>query len=135
MKVAVRYFTRSGNTKKLALAVAEAAGVEALDVSQPLLEKTDIVFLGSAVYAAGVDEAVKRFLAENKDNIGMLYNISTAALLPSTYGQIKKLAADCGIAVAKEEFHCRGSFSLLHRGRPNEKDCQEAADFAGKILG
>ena len=29
MKVEVRYYTRSGNTKKLAEAIAEAVGVEA----------------------------------------------------------------------------------------------------------
>ena len=31
MKIAVRYYTRSGNTKKLAEAVAEAVAVEAKD--------------------------------------------------------------------------------------------------------
>ena len=33
MKVAVRYFSRGGNTKKLAEAIASAIGVEAKDVS------------------------------------------------------------------------------------------------------
>lgn len=134
MKVAVRYFTRSGNTKKLALAIAEAVGVEAQDVSVPLEEKTDILFLGSSVYAAGVDDAVKRFIAENKDKIGKLYNFSTAALISSTYKQVQKLAAENGVAIAEEEFHCRGSFAVMHRGRPNTEDLQNAAEFAEKII-
>ncbi len=36
MKIEVRYFTRSGNTKKLAEAIAKAVGVEAKTVNEPL---------------------------------------------------------------------------------------------------
>jgi flavodoxin len=134
MKVEVRYFTRSGNTRKLALAIAEAAGVKAQDVSAPLTEETEILFLGSSVYAAGVDDAVKRFIAENKDKIGRIYNFSTAALLSSTYKQIQKIASEHRVAVADEEFHCRGSFAMMHRGRPNAEDLKSAAEFARKII-
>ena len=56
MKVEVRYFTRTGNTKKLADAISEALGVKAETVDAPLSEKADILFLGSSVYAAGVDD-------------------------------------------------------------------------------
>ena len=69
MKTAVRYYTRSGNTKKLAEAAASALSVRADDVSVPLFEKTDILFLCCSYYAFDIDEAVKRFIKENKDNI------------------------------------------------------------------
>ena len=62
MKIAVRYHSRSGNTEKLARAIADAVGAQALPVSVPLGERVDILFLGSAVYAAGIDEAVKTFV-------------------------------------------------------------------------
>ena len=93
----------------------------------------DILFLGSSVYAAGVDEAVRRFLADNRDKIGILYNFSTAALLSSTYKQIQKLAGEQGIKVAEEEFHCRGSFAIMHKGKPDKGDLEAAAVFAKKI--
>jgi flavodoxin len=134
MTTAIRYYTRSGNTQKLAFAIAEAIGAEAKDVSAPLEEKTDVLFLGSSVYAAGVDEAVKRFIADNRDKIGKIVNFSTAALISSTYGQVKKLAEECGVAVAGEEFHCRGSFKFMHKGRPNAQDLAQAADFAKAIV-
>ena len=51
MKVAVRYYTKTGNTKRLAEAVAEAAGVEALPISVPVDEAVDILFLGNSYYA------------------------------------------------------------------------------------
>lgn len=56
MRVEVRYYSKTGNTKKLAEAVAKAAGVEAKTTSSPIMEGTDILFLGSSVYAAGVDD-------------------------------------------------------------------------------
>ena len=133
MKVAIRYYTRSGNTRKLADAIAEAVGVEAKEVSAPLKEPVDILFLGSSVYAAGVDDAVKQFIADNKANIGTLYNFSTAALISSTYKQIQKLAAEHNVKVAAEEFHCRGSFTVMHKGRPYQDDLAAAAAFAKKV--
>ncbi|WP_200801483.1 hypothetical protein [Clostridium grantii] len=33
----------------------------------------------------------------------------------------------------QKEYHCGGSFTLLHRGKPDKKDLKEAAEFAKKI--
>ena len=76
MKIEVRYYTRSGNTKKLAQAIAQAVGTECCDTKQPLTEKTDVLFLGSSMYAGGVDEEVKTFLKNNADKIGIVVNFS-----------------------------------------------------------
>ena len=51
MKCAVRYYTKTGNTKKLAEAVAAALGVEALPISVPVEEAVDILFLWNSYYA------------------------------------------------------------------------------------
>ena len=48
MKVAIRYYTKTGNTKRLAEAIAKAVGVEALPVSTPVTEPVDILFLGNS---------------------------------------------------------------------------------------
>lgn len=134
MKVAVRYYSRGGNTKKLAEAIAQAVGVEALTTDAPLTEDTDILFLGSAVYAYGVDENIKKFISGIDVKVGKVVNFSTAALIKSTYKQVGKLLREKGIPQAREEFYCRGSFALMHRGRPNEADCKKAAAFARKIV-
>lgn len=133
MRAAVRYYSRGGNTEKLAKAIAEAIGVEAKTVAEPLEERTDILFLGSSVYAAGMDESVKRFVVDNQNKIGKLYNFSTAALLSSTYKQMRKLAEECGVELSEQEFHCRGSFGPMHKGRPNEQDLEAARAFAQRI--
>ena len=66
--------------KKLADAIAQQLGIEAKDISVPLEEKADIVFLCNSVYWAGVDGRVKPFVSGNKSNMGKLVNVSTAAL-------------------------------------------------------
>lgn len=134
MKIAVRYHSRSGNTKKVAQAIADAVGAEALPVSAALSEPVDILFLGSAVYAAGIDDAVKSFLAENSGRIGAIVNFSTAAVAESTFKQVQKQASAHGIAMSEREFHCRGAFAFLHRGRPNAEDLRAAADFAREAV-
>ena len=134
MRVAIRYYTRSGNTKKLADAIAEELGVEAKTTAEPLREDVDILFLGSSVYANGVDEEVKKFVRAIDVQVGKVVNFSTAALVKSTHKQVAKLLAEKNFPFAEEEFACRGSFALLHRGKPDEKDCREAAEFAKKIV-
>ena len=134
MKVAIRYYTRGGNTKKLADAISKAIGIDAETISVPLTGDVDILFLGSSVYANGVDNEVKEFIKRINVKVGKVVNFSTAALIKSTYKQVSKLLEEKHILLAKEEFYCRGSFAVMHKGRPNADDCNAAADFAKKIL-
>lgn len=134
MNIEIRYYTRSGNTKKLAFAVAEAVSVEAKDITIPLSEKADILFLGSSYYAFDVDDAVKQFITDNRDNIGKIVCFGTSAMMKSIRKPIVKIAETVGITVADEEFHCRGQFGKIHNGRPNEKDKEDIKRFATAIL-
>ena len=134
MNIAIRYYTRSGNTKKLADAISKALNVEALNVSAPLSEETDILFLGCSYYAFDVDEAVKDFIVNNKDNIGKIVCFGTSAMMKSMKKPVTKVAKTVGIAVSDEEFHCRGKFGKLHKSRPNEDDLNAASEFAKKVV-
>lgn len=133
MKIAVRYYTRSGNTKKLAEAVAAELGVEAQNISAHLTEKVEVLVLGCSYYAFDIDEAVKQFIIENKDNIGKIVCFGTSAMMKSMKKPVGKVAESLGVAVAEEEFHCRGQFGMIHKDRPNAADLEEMAVFARKI--
>lgn len=133
MQAAVRYYTRSGNTQKLAEAAA-AIGVGAESVDIPLKERADILFLCCSYYAFDVDESVKRFIRENSANIGKIVCIGSSAMMKSMYKPVKKAAAAAGVQVAKEEFHCRGQFKMAHKGRPDANDLAQTAAFARAIL-
>lgn len=134
MKIAVRYYTRSGNTEKLAKVIADAVGVQAEPVTETLHEKTDIVFLGCSYYAFDVDEAVKSFLFDNRENIGKIVCFGTSAMMKSTRKPIKRITNAAGVALAEEEFHCRGSFGPMHKGHPDNQDLTNAAAFVKMVL-
>ena len=109
MKIEIRYFSRGGNTKKLAEAISKAINIPAKTTDEPLSEDIDVLFLGSSVYAYGVDENVKEFIKNINVKVGNVVNFSTAAIIKSTYNQVKKLLDEKGIQMAKEEFYCKGS--------------------------
>jgi flavodoxin len=134
MKLAVRYYTKSGNTKKLADAIAGVIGVKAKTLDVNIEHDTDILFLGSSVYGAGVDQKVKDFITNINPNIKKVVCFSTATILKSSYSQVIKLLSERNIKVDEREFHCRGSFTIMHKGRPNIKDIADAEKFTREIL-
>ena len=134
MNIAVRYYTRSGNTKKLADAVAKAVSSESKDLSIPMDERADILFLGCSYYAFDVDPEVKRFIIENKEKIGKIVCFGTSAMMKSMKKPVSKVADTVGVAVADEEFHCRGQFGKMHKGRPNVDDINAVSAFAKKVI-
>ena len=136
MKAAVRYYTKTGNTKRLAQAIAEAAGVEALPISTPVTEPVDVLFLGNSYYAFSIDPEVRKFVASlDKELVGKIVNFGSAAMLNSTYKKVKVEADKIGIPMDEREFHCKGEFKGIHKGKPDESDMKAAAEFAKKILG
>ena len=134
MKIAIRYYTKTGNTKKLAETISNAINVEAKTVDEPLTEDVDILFLGSTVYAAGIDEKIKDFIKDINVNVREVVNFSSAALIESTYKQVKKEVEAKGLKMSEDEFHCRGAFKFVHRGHPNDEDLKNAQEFAKRIV-
>ena len=131
VKVAVRYYTKTGNTQKLAAAIAKELGVEALPISMPVTEPVDILFLGNSYYAFTIDPEVRDFIRSlDKKMVGKIANFGSAAMLNSTYKKVKAEADKVGIPMADQEFHCKGEFKGVHKGRPNEDDLAAAAAFA-----
>ena len=136
MKIAVRYYTKTGNTKRLAEAVAKAVGTEAQPVSVPVTEPVDILFLGNSYYAFSIDPEVRSFIRGlDKSKIGRIVNFGSAAMLNSTYKKVKAEADKAGIPMDEREFHCKGEFKGVHKGKPDESDLKAAAEFAKKIVG
>jgi flavodoxin len=135
MKTAVRYYTKTGNTKRLAEAVAKELGVEALPLSEPIKEPVDILFLGNSYYAFNIDPEVREFIQKlDKDMVGKIVNFGSAAMLNSTYKKVKAEADKAGIAMDEREFHCRGEFKGIHKGRPNQEDLDAVAAFTRSII-
>lgn len=135
MTYAVRYYTKTGNTKKLAEAIAKTLGVEALPISTPVTEAVDILFLGNSYYAFSIDPEVRDFVRSlDKSKVGKLVNFGSAAMLNSTYKKVKAEADKVGIPMDEREFHCKGEFKGIHKGRPNADDLTAASAFAKSMM-
>ena len=136
MTTAVRYYSKGGNTKKLADAIAEVCGVEKPRTHVALTEKADILFLGASVYAYGISEEVKKFIVDlDPEKVGKIVVFSTSALAERAFPEVEKAIKDSGMEVDSRNFYCRGSFLMLHKGRPNADDLESAKSFAKNIIG
>lgn len=129
MSTAVRYYSRSGNTKLVAEAIAKALGVSAVSVDRPeaaLNEKADVLFIGGALYAYGLDRHLKEYLGSlDKVKVGKAVVFSTSWISRHSIDLIRKALEEKGIPVAGETFYVKN--------RPNTEQMQEAADFALKM--
>ncbi|MBO4406598.1 MAG: flavodoxin [Clostridia bacterium] len=131
--IAVRYYTRSGNTKKLASAVARAVKVGEKTVMEDLPGKTDLLFLGCSVYAGRFHPAVGEFLVRNVEKIGTIVLFGTSASGQTVKKRMKKLLETTDVKVLDEEFSCPGRFLFLHKSRPDQDDLKAAAAFAKRV--
>ena len=111
MSVAVRYFSRSGNTKKVAEYIAEAAGVNAVSVDAAdaaLTEKADVLFIGGALYAYGIDDNLKKYLNTlSSDKVGKAVVFSTSWLSKHALDLIKNSLTEKGIPVEESTFYLK----------------------------
>ncbi|WP_423363060.1 flavodoxin domain-containing protein [Mycoplasma sp. P36-A1] len=131
MKYAVRYYSRGGNTQKIAKAIASELQVEAEDIYQPIKESVDYLFLGEAIYANGIDDKIKEFIKNTDPKlVKKVVIFSTSAIKSSAYPQMKKILENANFKVSEKQFHCKGQFSFFHKGRPNQQDLKEAQAFA-----
>lgn len=105
---AVRYFSKSGNTKKIAEAIADATGVTAISITDEpyLTEHIDILFLGGAPYANIMAPELKEY-AENitPDQVGKVVLFTTSNWSRRTVYALRKLLKNKGITVADDHFY------------------------------
>ena len=131
MSNVVYYQSRGGNTKKVAEAIAKALEVEAKPITEPMVEEADILFLGSAVYAAQLDNGTKSFidsLAGKKIGKVVLFGTSAGGRKP--FGMMRKRLEKLGFAVDEKDLFIPGAWFVMNKGRPNEKDLAAAEEFA-----
>ncbi|MBE6109696.1 MAG: flavodoxin [Erysipelotrichaceae bacterium] len=130
MNIAVRYYSRSGNTKAAAEAIAKAAGVKALSVDEAgaaISEPVDVLFIGGSLYAYGLDSRLKNYLKTlTKENVKKAVVFSTSWISKHSIDLMKKALAEKGIPVEEEAFYAKN--------RPDASKLAEAEQFAAKFI-
>ncbi len=139
-RVAVFYYSKGGNTRKVAKAIAGEIGGEALDVSAVgegySMKKCDLIFAGSGNYGGTCAPEMEKFLkalipADER------YGAAFGTAGGSGRGHLeamKKILGEKEISVIGE-WGCLGQeYSLKNKGKPDEADLREAGEFAKKML-
>lgn len=140
MNIRVIYHSsKSGNTEKLAKAIAEALGVKAEHIGTASISfsrPVDLLFVGDGIYWAKPHRITRKFF--KKLNPAPIRNAAVFA----TYGNqfkigddLKKLLQDKGINVVGDPFTCKGaSVGTKNHGHPDETDLQNVMAFAQNIV-
>lgn len=130
MRAAVRYYSRSGNTKAVAEAIAKKAGVPAISVDSDqaaIKEPVDVLFIGGALYAYGIDNHLKTYLRSlKKGDAKKAVVFSTSWLSKHSIDLIKKGVAEAGIPVEEQAFYLASKQVKDH--------LEDAARFAERYL-
>ena len=133
MKAEVIYSSRSGNTKKVADAIAQTLDQVSMAITPDYpLENVEILFLGAGAYANKVDKRMSEFIRTLNSN-----RVKNVALF-GTYGwhrnylsYMRELLKAQGINVIEETYSCKGKlFFFIYRKHPDDQDLRQAQEFA-----
>jgi flavodoxin len=137
MNIKVMYHTTTGNTRKVAEAIAAAVGAEAEAIEGKLSSSAaiDLLFVGDGIYGGKPHKKTTEFIA------GLKPDIVKNAVVFATYGgqdhigaTIQKQLAQKGINVLNEPFLCKGKcWLLINRKHPDQADLDRARAFAKAV--
>ncbi|MCR5593431.1 MAG: flavodoxin family protein [Saccharofermentans sp.] len=131
MTYAVRYYSKSGNTRKVAEAIAEELGVKAISIEDqdaPVTEETDVLFIGGAVYAYGIDKSLSNYI-NSLDNklVKKIAAFSTAMISRHALTLIKRGAQARDIKTVSE--------TLFVSSKDVDESGEVAREFVRSVTG
>lgn len=117
MTKAVRYFSKLGNTKTIAEALTDGAGVKAVSITDEpeLTQRVDVLYLGGAPYANIMAPELKEYAEKLEPSmVRSVVLFTTSNWSRRTVLVLKKLLRAKGIHVSDEYFYAH----MLHiKGR------------------
>jgi len=136
MGIAVTYYSKNGSSKRLAEAIADAAGCTATDISTiKLPEAVDLLFIGGAIYGGKLDISLQQFISSlDPEKVRRAVVFSTFAFGETANEKTKALLKEQKIQVDDKCFTCKGKFLFFNRKRPNSADIDAAKQFAKSII-
>lgn len=136
MNIKVVYHSKSGNTEKVAEAIAVELNVTATPVAEAqslLAEQIDLLFFGDGMYFGGIAKESKEFILNlDAEKIKHTAVFSTSGgSWPMGPAGIQEQLKKQGIQVLSESFKCHGAaFGVGFPSHPDEKDLNDARLFA-----
>lgn len=133
--VSVLYYSMTGSTKKMASAIAEELGVEALDVKKAgAVPQDGVLFLGSGCYGDKPGEDMAKFIAA-RDFAGRkvaLFGTSGAGAGKEVEAMAEALKNKGATVLGT--YHSKGrAFVLVNIGHPSKDELDGARKFAAEM--
>lgn len=137
MNIKVIYHSKTGNTKKVAEAIAASIGVIAEPISDDIKFGTlDILFIGDGVYGGKADSKTEMFIKKlSAKNVKAAVVFGTFGGMTKAITSMKELLREQGVNVIDKSFGCRAkSWLILNRKHPDEQDLKAAKEFACNLV-
>jgi flavodoxin len=130
----VVYFSRTGNTKKVAEAIASELKVTAKDVrTAGVLPHDAFVFLGTGCYGATLPKEIGAFMQKNKFSGRIIALFTTSAFgSAAERGLIEKQLTGKG-AIITHNYKCFGRFLAAKKDHPTAQELENARAFARMV--
>ncbi|WP_024831938.1 flavodoxin family protein [Ruminiclostridium josui] len=140
MKTWVLYYSKGGNTKKIADAIADELDdvlkSEQIPPAYPP-ENVALLFLGTGEYAGKPDPKTLEFVRTlNKDRVKnvAVFGTNGKGVAGQAINTIKSLLKEKGINVVDESFCCKGKFFIFaNRKNPDANDIKAAKEYAKRV--
>jgi flavodoxin len=131
----VVYYSKTGNTRKVAETIAAELKVAAKDVKTAgILPQDAFIFLGTGCYGATLPKEITAFMQKNKFRGRIIALFTTSAFgSVAERGLIEKQVTEKG-AVITHNFKCFGHFLTAKKGHPTDDELQKARDFARMVV-
>jgi flavodoxin I len=131
----VLFYSRGGNTRKLANAIAEELGAKAADVKAASIDPgAGIIFLGSGCYGGKPGEDMMKFIGANDFSGRKVALFGTSASGGGKEIDAMENALKQKGASVLGKYECTGQFLLIvRRGHPNLDDLEGARKFAREM--
>ncbi len=136
MNIKVVYHSETGNTKKVAEAIAAAVGVNAEPITEDMkIENVDILFIGGFLKAFTLVKPTKQLLKsiDRPDKAKCIAVFSTSASGRGILKYAKKYVKNPDVKIF-EDFKCRGKYNKANPDCPTEDDLKNAEEFAKNVV-
>jgi len=158
-KSIVIYNSRGGNTKKVAISIAEGLGAEVVSSRKiPDLQDYDLIVLGTWIIAGQLSPGGKKYFtaldsSKVKGKKAAMF-ISSAApneqpkggspddplIKETAFEQMGEILTEKGLMIAKERLAIKGALRFFRfgpgafeKGHPTEEELNEAKDFGNSL--
>jgi len=131
MNIKVAYLSRTGHSRKLAGAIADALRLEAENIADnPYFEGIDLLFLAGGIYGSeSLPEMLSFVKSLNPAKVKQVALVTSCVSQKKQQDSVRRDLTDKGIRVI-DEFMCQGSLLFIGLKHPDREDLDRAASFA-----